>query len=543
MADDRMKVSQQQASLVFTDLIESLIVDIATEAHRAARLGFDYKLNVEEEEEVRLAAHARAVVGDSGAIGTEIGNKHTIDVFGQTHPTIANEMFECMNCGRPIVAGRFAPHLEKCMGKGRKARIKASRNMSSSQQRRARSSPISSYGATGSGTATAGRTPNRTPNRTLEDIQRDIQREPADANDGESEESHDDDEKVNRARVQAGHFQDLSYGVPRPGKARSKKTSSGGVWKTKGTSLPQTSAASPGCLVPVPLQVSPVRASCAASVASLAEGAPGGAAGMTVEVAVEQFNSFMSGRVPTSGDMASKKGPKQGGAGQGHVKIRRGGEKKKQKNLGQVLAGSPPVTKVNEPEKHEDMDLSKENYSLLIGASDGAEQEMNLQNGSSGKVISDLSSDLYSNCNRSNLRNLSGEPSSTAGSVGDSGKRPVMEAVTGRVGNNSKGKSHASRLGLGVDVGARINSPQVDGAGDQVGNEEMVDFGKKKKRLKATSKLKQQGQQASVAVSASVTPNSIYLYSSIRDCLTDSSYRGATWKVPSSISSPFSTNR
>jgi hypothetical protein len=22
-----------------------------------------------------------------------------------------------MNCGRPIVAGRFAPHLEKCMGK------------------------------------------------------------------------------------------------------------------------------------------------------------------------------------------------------------------------------------------------------------------------------------------------------------------------------------------------------------------------------------------------------------------------------------------
>jgi hypothetical protein len=22
-----------------------------------------------------------------------------------------------MNCGRPVVAGRFAPHLEKCMGK------------------------------------------------------------------------------------------------------------------------------------------------------------------------------------------------------------------------------------------------------------------------------------------------------------------------------------------------------------------------------------------------------------------------------------------
>lgn len=112
----------QQASLVFADLLDSLIVDVASEAHRAARLGFDYKLNVEEEEEVRLAHQARTMVGDSGAIGTETGNKHTIDVFGQTHPTIANETFDCMNCGRPIVAGRFAPHLEKCMGKVRSLR-------------------------------------------------------------------------------------------------------------------------------------------------------------------------------------------------------------------------------------------------------------------------------------------------------------------------------------------------------------------------------------------------------------------------------------
>ncbi|BBN19324.1 hypothetical protein Mp_8g09670 [Marchantia polymorpha subsp. ruderalis] len=199
MADDRMKVSSQQASLVFADLLDSLIVDVASESHRAARLGFDYKLNVEEEEEVRLAHQARTFVGDSGSIGNENGNKHTIDVFGQTHPTIANETFECLNCGRPIVAGRFAPHLEKCMGKGRKARLKASRNMTSTQQRRARSSPISSYG----GVVSAARTPNRTPTRTPEEPQRGL----TEAADGTSEESHDDDEKVHRARVQGGHFQ------------------------------------------------------------------------------------------------------------------------------------------------------------------------------------------------------------------------------------------------------------------------------------------------------------------------------------------------
>jgi hypothetical protein len=70
--------------------------------------------------------------------------------------------------------------------------MKASRNISTSQQRRARSSPVSPYGATGSGTLTAGRTPHRQNNRPLDDFPR----EPVEANDGESEESHDDDEKA-----------------------------------------------------------------------------------------------------------------------------------------------------------------------------------------------------------------------------------------------------------------------------------------------------------------------------------------------------------
>lgn len=102
---------------MFADLLDSLIVDVAVEAHRAACLGFDYRLDNEEEEEAQMSASARATVGDVDISASETGGKYTVDVFGQSHPTVAQDMFDCMNCGRPIVAGRFAPHLEKCMGK------------------------------------------------------------------------------------------------------------------------------------------------------------------------------------------------------------------------------------------------------------------------------------------------------------------------------------------------------------------------------------------------------------------------------------------
>ncbi|KAG2297439.1 hypothetical protein Bca52824_044108 [Brassica carinata] len=83
---------------VFLDLVDSVIADVASECHRIARLGLDKDLEVVEEE-LRLSVEARA----------------------KSHPPVATEVFNCMNCGQ-IVAGRFAPHLERCMGKGRKAR-------------------------------------------------------------------------------------------------------------------------------------------------------------------------------------------------------------------------------------------------------------------------------------------------------------------------------------------------------------------------------------------------------------------------------------
>ena len=43
------------------------------------------------------------------------------DVFGRVHPAVATEAVECTSCGRKVAAGRFAPHLEKCLGQGRQA--------------------------------------------------------------------------------------------------------------------------------------------------------------------------------------------------------------------------------------------------------------------------------------------------------------------------------------------------------------------------------------------------------------------------------------
>ncbi|XP_022150963.1 ataxin-7-like protein 3 [Momordica charantia] len=133
----------QLSSNFFGDLLDSVIVDVASECHRIARLGLDRNLE-EEEEELRLSAQARVRVADSSN-SSEANGKYIVDIFGQTHPSVANEIFDCMNCGRSIMAGRFAPHLEKCMGRGRKARLKVTRSSTAAQGRYSRGSPVPAY--------------------------------------------------------------------------------------------------------------------------------------------------------------------------------------------------------------------------------------------------------------------------------------------------------------------------------------------------------------------------------------------------------------
>ncbi|KAJ0261452.1 SAGA-associated factor 11 [Hirschfeldia incana] len=134
--DDDKSSHDQLSSQVFLDLVDSVIADVASECHRVARLGLDRDLEVVEEE-LRLSVEARAKVADPSN-NIEANTKYVVDIFGQSHPPVATEVFNCMNCGRQIVAGRFAPHLERCMGKGRKARAKVTRSTTASQNRNSR---------------------------------------------------------------------------------------------------------------------------------------------------------------------------------------------------------------------------------------------------------------------------------------------------------------------------------------------------------------------------------------------------------------------
>ena len=59
------------------------------------------------------------------------GVKGPVDVFGQTHPAVATEKVRCGRCMRMVTAGKFSPHLEKCLGKGRAAARAPSRRMAS----------------------------------------------------------------------------------------------------------------------------------------------------------------------------------------------------------------------------------------------------------------------------------------------------------------------------------------------------------------------------------------------------------------------------
>ncbi|KAL5580688.1 hypothetical protein UlMin_013130 [Ulmus minor] len=141
--EENLSPHDQLQSHFFGDLLDSIIVDVASECHRIARLGLDRNLE-EEEEELRLSSQARVRVADPSN-SSEANGKYVVDIFGRSHASVASEVFDCMNCGRAIVAGRFAPHLEKCMGKGRKARLKVTRSSTAAQNRNSRASPASTY--------------------------------------------------------------------------------------------------------------------------------------------------------------------------------------------------------------------------------------------------------------------------------------------------------------------------------------------------------------------------------------------------------------
>jgi len=69
------------------------------------------------------------------SVYSDVINRPGYDIFGQSITEIQNsESFECLNCKRSVVASRYAPHLEKCMGFGRNSSRIASKRMASANK-------------------------------------------------------------------------------------------------------------------------------------------------------------------------------------------------------------------------------------------------------------------------------------------------------------------------------------------------------------------------------------------------------------------------
>ncbi|CAF1698488.1 unnamed protein product [Brassica napus] len=113
--EDNKSSHDQLSSQVFLDLVDSVIADVASECHRVARLGLDRDLEVVEEE-LRLSVEARAKVADPSN-NLETNTKYVVDIFGQSHPPVATEVFNCMNCGETDRCWKVCSSFGKMHGK------------------------------------------------------------------------------------------------------------------------------------------------------------------------------------------------------------------------------------------------------------------------------------------------------------------------------------------------------------------------------------------------------------------------------------------
>lgn len=106
-----------ECKAILDDMIFTETFDIIFQVHRASRKGYLSELFPEDK--------------TSQKICTDLGR----DVFGHCQNKVQkfSEDIDCPNCHRQISTTRFAPHLEKCFGKGRTSSRIASQKISSAE--------------------------------------------------------------------------------------------------------------------------------------------------------------------------------------------------------------------------------------------------------------------------------------------------------------------------------------------------------------------------------------------------------------------------
>jgi hypothetical protein len=98
------------SAAVYAELLDDVILDVAVETRRDAAHGKIQATDQDARDPKRRRPEPLEPLP---------GSKGYTDVFGQSHPPSATEPVACQKCGRKVQAGKFAYHLEKCLGKGR----------------------------------------------------------------------------------------------------------------------------------------------------------------------------------------------------------------------------------------------------------------------------------------------------------------------------------------------------------------------------------------------------------------------------------------
>lgn len=114
---DDHALMQRITKEIMYELIDEVTLSLCFEVHRSAKLGTIFLSETDPESE-----RNHQIVDTVGK-----------DVFGQAP---VRKQFECLcpNCQRNMVASRFAPHLEKCMGMGRNSSRVASKRIANSRK-------------------------------------------------------------------------------------------------------------------------------------------------------------------------------------------------------------------------------------------------------------------------------------------------------------------------------------------------------------------------------------------------------------------------
>ncbi|KAK7791934.1 hypothetical protein R5R35_002427 [Gryllus longicercus] len=105
------------AEAVLNDLVDSVVLGIVFEVHRAAKCG--------------IVDHEDGITDEVSKF--EIVEGADMDIFGQPLKKRPQRCI-CPSCKRSLAALRFAPHLSKCMGLGRNSLRLASRQITNSSK-------------------------------------------------------------------------------------------------------------------------------------------------------------------------------------------------------------------------------------------------------------------------------------------------------------------------------------------------------------------------------------------------------------------------